>query len=469
MKTKKIFLPLLFCVLTSMAVQGCGNSNKSSLSGPTLNLAGGKQGQSVGFADVDGDGIPDKIVGAPYATTTWINTGAVLVYKGTDMGFSATPEAILTGDDNLGYSFVKIGNDFAVSAIHGNGDDVSLGGSVTIYQGGGNGRIIKKLSGELPMDKFGYAIASGDLNGDEIPDLAVGATFNTYDPNYYQGGAVYVFFGPDFTTSVALHASSTNSGLGWAVATGDVNNDGTDDLLISASGKVLVFYGNNPIFSPNINAPSVTFKSAASGFGKAIAVIGDVIGDGKGEIAIGAPNAVISLNTVTSRDVGSVYVVNVNGASPINLDTAPTGTTGPLITRLDGKTFFSRFGSSVTVLGDVDGGGKPDFAVGAPIQDINWNILSGTVYVFKGEDIAAGTPWANTSATDGMVKNQAYGTSLAAATLMTGPTGTECPLIGAPRSNADKAGLPWLILQRASPWRNGRSGGSTGGGGGECH
>jgi len=463
----KILFPLILCVLISMAVHGCGNSNTSSLSGTTLNLAGGKQGQSVGFAEVDGDGIPDKIVGAPYATTTSDNTGALLVYKGTGMGFSATPEVILTGDDNLGYSFVNLGDDFAVGAIHGDGDDVSLSGSVTIYKGGGNGRIIKKLSGEWPMDKFGYAIASGDLNGDGIPDLVAGAPFNTNDPNYYLGGAVYVFFGPDFTTSVALHASSTNSGLGWAVATGDVNGDGVDDLLISASGKVLAFYGNATAFSPNINEPDTTFKSASSGFGKAIAVIGDILGNGNKAIAIGAPTAVISLNTVTSRDVGSVYVVSAVSGT-VSLDTAPTGTTGSFIARLDGETLFSRFGSSITALADIDAGGKPDFAVGAPMKDVDWNILSGTAYVFKGEDIAAGTPWADTSATEGMVKDQAYGASLAGVTLISGPTGTmNALLIGAPRSSADTGGVAMVDLISGSTVGGGSSGGTDGGG--ECH
>jgi hypothetical protein len=233
------------------------------------------------------------------------NTGAVLVYKGTATGFGTIPTTVLTGDDNLGYSFVNIGNDFAVGAIHGDGDDVSLSGSVTIYQGGGGGTIVKKLSGEWPLDKFGVSLASGDLNGDGTQDLVVGAPFNTNDPARYQAGAVYVFFGPGYTTSVKLYASP-NTGLGWAVATGDVNGDGIDDLLIATTGKVLVFYGSNAAFSPSINAPDISYTSAASGFGKALAVIGDIDGAAGWEIAIGAPNAVVSLNTVTSRDVGSV-------------------------------------------------------------------------------------------------------------------------------------------------------------------
>lgn len=467
MKKTRIGISLFLCVLLGITAQGCSKSNKGSDNQASLNLSGGKQGQSVGFAEVDGDGILDKVVGAPYATTAASQTGAVLVYPGTATGFSTIPSTVLTGDDNLGYSFVLIGRDFAVGAIHGDGDDVSLSGSVTIYKGGSNGQIIKKLPGEWPMDKFGVSLASGDLNGDGAPDLVAGAPFNTNDPAYYQGGAVYVYFGPGYTAGVKLYASSTYSGLGWAVATGDVNGDGTDDLLISATGKALVFYGKTA-FSPDINLPDVAYKSASSGFGKALAVIGDIDGAAGAEIAIGAPNALVTLNTVTSRDAGSVYVVNRNGTSPIDLDTATTGTAGPLIARLDGETLFSRFGASITALGDSDSGGKPDFAVGAPMKDVDWNILTGTVYLFKGEDLAAGDPWANASAFEGLVMNQAYGTALAAATPQGTSTAVNALLIGAPRSNADTGGVDMVDPATGQTVAGGSSGGSSGGSG-ECH
>jgi len=433
-----------------------------------MNLAGAKQGQAVGFIDVDGDGTLDKIVGAPYATTTAGRTGAVLVYKGSATGFSTIPTAVLTGDDNLGFSIAPIGSDFAVGAIHGNGDDVSLSGSVTIYRGGGNGTIVKKLSGEWPMDKFGFSLASGDLNGDGTPDLVVGAPFNTNDAAFYQGGAVYVFFGPAYTTGVSLYASATYGGLGWAVSTGDVNGDGTDDLLVPATGKMLVFFGSATTFAPSVDAPNFVFTSAASGFGKAVAVVGDIDGAPGAEIAIGSPNAVVSLNTVTSRDVGMAFIVNLNGTSPVNLDSAVTGTTGPLISRLFGESLFSRFGQSLIALGDIDAGGKPDLAVGAPTRDVDWNILAGTVYVFKGEDMAAGTPWAHVSAFEGLVRDHSYGTSLASA-LLSLPTGaTKAILIGAPRSNADTGGAAMVDPATGQSVAGGSSGGSSGGSG-DCH
>lgn len=285
-----------------------------------VTLAGSKQGQSIDFVDIDGDGIDDKIVGAPYASSS-SNTGAVLVYKGdANGGFSSVPSMLLAGDDNYGFSFVNLGDvdsdgkeDFAVGAINGDGLDVSLSGSVTVYKGGrnwsygkGRGKVITKLSGEGPMDKFGLSISVGDLNGDGQKDLIVGAPFNTDDPAVYQGGAVYIYFAPDFANKIVLHSSSLNKGLGWSAAAGDINGDNIPDLCISASGKVLCYYGANN-FNPSIDSADIMIKSVSSGFGKALAVIKDLNGDGFGDIVIGAPNAVVNGN----RDTGSIYLESV--------------------------------------------------------------------------------------------------------------------------------------------------------------
>lgn len=347
MNTHRSLSPLFLCLALGALAQGCAKKDAADAPAPSaLDLTGARQGQAVGFFDVDGDGFADKAVGAPYAAPASSGTGALLLYQGSATGFSGSPTLVLRGDDNLGYALVTVGEDLAVGALHGSGEDVSLSGSVTIFQGGGSGAIVRKLSGEWPLDKFGLALASGDLNGDAVPDLVVGAPFNTNDPARYQGGAVYVFLGPDYGTRVALHASAANGGLGWAVAAGDVSGDGTDDLVISAAGKVLVFNGA-VAFSPSIDAPSFTFTSAAAGFGRALAVLGDVDGVPGSELAIGAPNAVLSLNTLTSRDAGSVFVVKVAGAPPVGLDGAIAGPTGPLLARLDGETLFSRFGASL--------------------------------------------------------------------------------------------------------------------------
>jgi hypothetical protein len=452
---KRLLLSLLLII--GLSIFGCKSSNNdSSRNTATLDLAGSKQGQAVGFADVDGDGIGDKIVGAPYAATS-TNVGAVLVYKGNASGYSSVPNQVLLGDDNLGYSIVSLEDvdgdgkaEFAVGAIHGIGDDVSLSGSVTIYKGGGSGQIVKRLSGEGSMDKFGYSLAAGDLNGDSRPDLAVGAPFNTNDPALYQSGAVYVYFGPDYDAPVALYATSANKGIALAVASGDVNSDGVSDLLVSASGKVLVYFGGAS-FAPLVNAPDITITGSASGFGSAIAVIGD-------QIAIGAPKAVINNN----RDTGSVYIVSGASTGTVNVgaSTPPPG----LIVRIDGEGPFNRFGSAIAHMGDVDADGKQDFAVGAPMADVTTsagqNILSGKVYLFKGKDIGASATIASAAAFEGAIKNQAYGTALAA--------GNGRLLIGAPRSNANTGGADMVDPSTGHAVPGGSSGGTTGGSG-DCH
>jgi hypothetical protein len=456
---------LLTALLLTMTA-GCGNkiertSNPVSMG---FNLSGSRQGVSVGFADVDGDGLSDKIVGAPYAANGSSAVGAVLVYKGTGSTFSQVPMKTLTGKDNLGYSFAGLDDvdgdgkdDFAVGAIHGDGDDVSLSGSVTIYKGGGNGAVIKTLSGEWPMDKFGLSLAAGDLNGDGHADLAVGAPFNTNSPSLYQAGAVYVYFGPGFASPLACYASSATKGLGWAVSVGDVNGDTLDDLLISATGKVLVFYGS-ALFSPVLAAPDVSMAGTSAGFGKALAVIGDLDGNPGRELAIGAPNAVLTLAGVSSRDVGSVYVLSAATGTVVNVDSVPAPSI--LLARIDGETLFSRFGSSLAGVTDVDAGGMGDLVVGAPMADAGWNILSGKAYLFKGENISAGNAWAGSSLFPGIVKNQGYGASIAFA--------NQVLLIGAPRSNRDTGGVDMLDPATGAAIAGGSSGG-TGGSGGDCH
>ena len=441
-----------------------------------VTFTGSKQGQSVGFVDINGDGIDDKIVGAPYASVT-SRPGAVLVYRGKTSGeFSGTPAMILSGEDNYGYSFVNLGDvdgddkeDFAVAALNGGGPDVSLSGSVTVYQGGRNrnfgkrwrngrasyfaeaspwygraaGKVIAKVAGEEPLDKFGIFVSTGDLNNDGLRDLIVGAPFHTADPAAYQGGAVYVFFAPDFTDQVALHSTVLNKGLGWSAAAGDINGDTIADLCLSASGAVLCYHGA-PDFAPAIDAPDVTIKSTSKGFGKALAVA-NVSGDATGDIVIGAPNAVINGN----RDTGSIYVVQGGPAlGTVTVDTPSL----ELIARIDGTALFDRFGAALA----VDGGesGSAALVVGAPMADLDaFHHLTGKVYHFSGQEISETTTLADATIFAGYTRDQSYGASLA--------TDESRLLCGAPATDRNTGWVSMVDLVTGQPVPGGSSGGAT--------
>jgi len=450
----------LFIFVVLMMLNACSSGTSVSSGNNRTDLSLSKQGYSVGMVDVDGDGIADKVVGAPYSTNGF-GVGSVLIYKGLSTGFSSQPTTLSTGEDNAGFSLVKLdkgsgdtSEKFAVGALNGNGDNVSLSGSVSIYKTGAGGpELIARVSGEEPMDKFGYSLAAGDFNNDGHTDIAVGAPFHTPDPSLYQQGAVYIFLGPDFKTRISMHATSSSKGLGFAVTAGDINDDGISDLLISASGSVLGFYGAQS-FEPSISAPDMKITSSGSGFGKSIAVIGDIDADGFGEIAVGAPNATINGN----RDTGSVYLIR--GGSDNRTVNADSDLVNRLV-RIDGNALFDRFGSSITSVGDVDGDNIADFVVGAITSDVELNDLRGKAYLFKGKDISSNTTLAAATVFNGVIKNQRYGFSLVNA-------GNKKLLIGAPTANMDTGGVSMVDLTTGLTVAEGSSGGSSGGAG-ECH
>jgi len=411
---------------------GCSSSDSGSapptatvLSNETLK--GSMQGHSGISLDLNGDGHKDLLIGAPFANIE--NTsGALLVYLSDLQGFfSNSASAVVRGTGNLGWSLTTLGDvdgdgqdDFAAGAYSGSGERSSLSGTVTVYKGGAEPRQLVVLEGEDAFDKFGYALASGDLNHDGITDLIVGAPFHSPSPALYQSGSVYVFFGPSYAQSNVLEipATANNGGIGFSLAVGDINGDGTDDLLMEASYKVIGYYGGTN-FSAAAD-PDVVYGSRDSGFGRSMAVIGDVNRDGYNDLAVGAYKAAMDADDI---DTGRLYIL-AGGNSSLDL-----------LATIDGKEQCGQFAAAILPMTDMDDDGIPELAVSAIHGDAPPWSMTGKIFLFSGSSLTEGATVETAKVLSGNAKDMHLGTFLAAV------TAGKWIAAGAPTENGNVGGV----------------------------
>ncbi len=349
--------------------------------------AGDQLGESVdAVGDVNGDGIPDLVVGARLSDVAGTSSGAAYVISGADGSqiHAVQGAAALT---EFGTSVTGLGDwdgdsvpDFAIGAPR---EDLTATdeGAVHVFSGA-TGMEIATFNGEANQDQFGFSVSdAGDVNGDGISDLVVGAprhdVMGTTD-----AGRVYIFSGADNSQLATADGTEVSGQLGWSVAgVGDVNGDGTPDVVAGArledgngvnSGKIYVFSGVDLSVIVSQNGPS-----GSAQFGYSVAGAGDVDGDGSPDIVAGAP-----FDTGGGSEAGLVRVMK--------------GSDLAVIHTLTGTSAMTRFGFSVDGGGDIDGDGFADIVVGAPKDDANGTdagaltVYSGIdgslLYTHKGED-----------------------------------------------------------------------------------
>ncbi len=349
---------------TAVVYSGVDESVIYSLYGKNYSDFFGVSVSSAG--DVNNDGVPDVIVGAPREDVSTVDNGSAQVFSGLDGSLLYT----WAGERSYieyGLSVRDAGdvnNDGFPDVVVGAWRDYVNGpnsGSADVYSGA-NGLRLYQWFGDAAGDELAFSVSgAGDTNNDGYDDIIV-ATLDD-DNTVLDAGGARLFSGLDGAILHQWDGDSTADWYGYAViGVGDLDGDGHDDVMVGAprddnngddSGMIRCFSGAD--YSMLIQADG----SIKSRFGWSVADASDVNGDGVPDLIVGAP--------WWSSQNGRVHVLS--------------GVDGSSLHTLYGPA-YSNFGFYVSSARDANRDTVPDVFVGAP-YDKTHGINAGSAHVIS--------------------------------------------------------------------------------------
>lgn len=378
--------------------------------------------------DVNGDGLGDFAISAHLNDTPGTDRGRCYVVFGRTTGAAniapttiaaGTGGFVINGDNDGDTSGLVTGvgdvnddglADLLVSARDANAPAGTDAGRCYVVFGKSSGAPVDLgnivlglggfvINGEAAGDRAGSVGGGGDINGDGRADLII--TVAGKDVPAVDAGRTYVVFGKTSTTAVQLTSIVAGTG-GFAIngevagaqnsrtdCAGDVNGDGLADILVSSTfvasgaGRTYVILGKTSgstveLSSLGASGYKINGETTDDFSGSGLTALGDVNGDGLGDIGISAPGS----NQGGPDNLGRAYVVFGKTTTTDSSLTSITAGTGGFV--INGPS--DGFGVDMGAAGDVNGDGRADIMISHPITPAS----QGTIFVLYGK--TSGTP-----------------------------------------------------------------------------